>query len=506
MLFMEGSVEFQDFYKKHKGLAATVYDILSRDANVFFRVKENFKDVHNILLSRLRLPNDMEIRIEDVIFIIDNLPFSEKRINRLDGHFELKLPYVGKKSSSTLEAAFNRVDEEVLKTVWDRSFSRNTRNKSGTQSIIDTISKEIEAKDQALEKLVTAPSESFRPPQDTTFRVARLWNSWTPSFFDIPGGCYVILPPEGSRELKVESQVVVIDPGFGFLKVLRENWGIGIPEIDTVVVSHFHPDHVGGLFEYIALQHTYYKHMKRQAILYLNPTCKEVFGDLSPAIEARTIDENDEIAIIHNFQRYDGLREYITLKPFKTYHWELGHENKSLGFLVSIETRVEGTSRFVSSDYPNYRQIAILGDTAYSPKLAKKVYSADVLVFHLGSFKAKESEGAGKHLYARGLIDLMKACRTYIKESSHQQRRIVLISELGLEHSSWSDIKKYVNPITLPNLPSQVDDDRDYVELISEILREEARDWAEVFIVSRLDIRVVFGQSIQVWSGDNQLF
>ena len=88
--------------------------------------------------------------------------------------------------------------------------------------------------------------------EEHLFVVARRWNSWYPSFFNVPGGCYAVINPVCIKRKR--PRVVVIDPGFRFLKVLSDI-GITIKDIETCIITHNHPDHIGGVFEYIASRH-----------------------------------------------------------------------------------------------------------------------------------------------------------------------------------------------------------------------------------------------------------
>jgi ribonuclease BN (tRNA processing enzyme) len=490
--------EFWDFYQKHKGFVNVLYNALEEDADVYSAVKGDLQDLYTRVLSKFPFASTLRILIDDVIFTVEKLPFTEKKIDVSKGCFEVKLPYLNKRIHATWDLIFKNTDKEILGRIWDRLNATRLPTEEITQSNEDTIARVIQERNSALESLVTAPCEGFLAADDTIFLVARHWNSWAPSFFEVPGGCYAIIPPRASEgESNTKKKVIVIDPGFRFLKVLKENWRIGVPQIGSVIVSHFHPDHVGGLFEYIALQYTHYQQTGVKSTLYLNPTCRQVFGDLSPAIEVRTIDDGDEFAVIEDMQRNDGLLENVSAKAFRTHHWELGHENKSLGFIISIETRAKEPYKCPTSRYLGTKRVAILGDTAYSPDFAKRIYSSDVLVLHLGSFQMKESRGKAKHLYAKGLLDLLKDCGTWIRQSSREPRKKVLISELGLEHANSSYIKHCLGEATIKDIHLLLDDDSNYLEIITEFLNKEVKEWADVY-VETYGVKVHFGENVRV--------
>lgn len=86
----------------------------------------------------------------------------------------------------------------------------------------------------------------FKRVKEPLFVVARRWNSWYPSFFDAPGGAYAMVFPICKETRR--NRVAVVDPGFRFLKILRE-LGLSVQDLEACIVTHNHPDHMGGVFE-----------------------------------------------------------------------------------------------------------------------------------------------------------------------------------------------------------------------------------------------------------------
>ena len=262
------------------------------------------------------------------------------------------------------------------------------------------------------------------------FVVARRWNSWYPSFFNVPGGCYAVLCPV-CKSIK-RNRVIVIDPGFRFLEVLA-TLGISVKDIETCIVSHNHPDHIGGAFEYIVSRHA----ADKESNFICNPSAYALFKDFTQkGINLSVINSNQEL-ITCNIHSPSNC--CLTLESFDTEHKELGPQSDSKGIIFNF------------NGYTNTRTLVILGDTSYDSKnhqhFIDKItdHETKVAVLHIGSAQLKKRIGG--HLYLEGLLAILNHIGKRLIENhrNNNDKLIILISEWGLEHASQKQLSK-INP------------------------------------------------------------
>ena len=93
--------------------------------------------------------------------------------------------------------------------------------------------------------------------------LAREWNSWYPSTFEVIGGCYLF---------NINQQIIIIDPGFNTLEVIRR-YELDVRLIRHIIVTHFHPDHCEHLIKLL----TQLKGRANNLTVYLNSTSFKQF-------------------------------------------------------------------------------------------------------------------------------------------------------------------------------------------------------------------------------------
>jgi DNA-binding response OmpR family regulator/ribonuclease BN (tRNA processing enzyme) len=294
----------------------------------------------------------------------------------------------------------------------------------------ETISKAVKERESFLtdnfkQSVLSATSTRYKKIQNPVFVVARRWNSWYPSYFNVPGGSYVIIMPEFNGK----NDVIIIDPGFKSLKVLSDLLKISIADISTCIISHNHPDHLGGIFEYLACRNT----LNEKSHLFCNPTTLEMF------ISHRSVEQIDEISI-NLLEDWDKTKfKKILLSGFRTSHNEIGPRNNPRA--IEIE--------FVQPNGHKYK-LVILGDTEYRKEFVDRLADQNVkiLVLHIGS--AQLNEGTGKHLYIEGTRKLLLGLNAALENIGVPEKHLlVLISEWGLEHASYDQLKE----IGIQNIP-----------------------------------------------------
>ncbi len=297
------------------------------------------------------------------------------------------------------------------------------------KSVSDTVKKREDFLNECFKKSIgPVTSIKYKKIKNPVFVVGRRWNSWYPSYFSVPGGAYVIVMPK----YKNKNEVIVIDPGFKSLKILSENLNISVADISTCIISHNHPDHIGGIFEYLACRNT----LNKKSHLFCNPTTLEMF------LNHRSIEQIDEISI-NLLEDWDKAKfSKILISGFKTSHNEIGPRNNPRA--IEIE--------FVLRPNEIKNKIVILGDTEFRPEYISLLAKSNIkiLVIHIGSAQLKE--GAGKHLYIQGTKDLLTGLNLELKKNDVGKKHLlVLISEWGLEHASSEQLGK----IGIKNIPDE---------------------------------------------------
>ncbi len=263
------------------------------------------------------------------------------------------------------------------------------------------------------------------------FIIARRWNSWYPSFFDVPGGCYAVTGPFQDTE---GTSCAVVDPGFKCLSVLSEI-GVSIHDIDTCVISHNHPDHVAGIFEVMASRHALGLTTKG----WCNRTTKEMFGDCSGfGLEMDELNPKIDSPLL-SYSSAQGEKRKVLVTGFPTAHREIGRSSASLGLILSCCIEDPKGDRLLGKG-------VILGDTEYNR--ANHESFIDLLtdegvrfvVLHIGSAQEKQREGG--HLYYPGLKRILADMEARLEKKRRISGKLpVLLSEWGLEHATASQIE-----------------------------------------------------------------
>lgn len=312
-----------------------------------------------------------------------------------------------------------------------------------------TIQKQCETHERFLKELVRGNYAYLRGylPGELSFSIARRWNSWYPSYFDVAGGCYVLIPADldpdnGNNKDDSRIGVVVIDPGFKFIDILRTNYQIEPQDISTVIVTHFHPDHMAGLLEYAMIMNT----SKQPGNLYLNETTFATFRTLESAFVTVNELHDGQIQEIMSYVTRDKRYVRVTIKAIGVHHNELGNKHRSLGLILET-TRAESKA-FDPNSSKRYR-IGILGDTdgneEYISDYVDNFYKVNILVLHLGTFSDAKLGRGGKHLYVEGVSSVLRRMQEKVKEA-RENKKIVVLSEFGLELADEGSLYRKLQP------------------------------------------------------------
>jgi CheY-like chemotaxis protein len=261
--------------------------------------------------------------------------------------------------------------------------------------------------------------------EEPLFIVGRRWNSWYPSFFDVPGGAYAIVCPKNSHG---ESPTAVIDPGFKFLNVFNK-LGISLSDISSCVISHNHPDHIGGIYEFITLRHV----LGKKTNIFCNNSTSEMLEKCDTFdIKNKMINENTIYDLL-KWKNPNGDEFLIKLRGFSTAHDEMGRHNNTLALKISSQ-----------------HDIVILGDTQYERRDHKSRFIPNIVshtiktvILHLGSSQLKIKTGG--HLYLTGLKKILQDMDSHLEEIGYHGKLLVLVSEWGLEHATEDQIGAICN-------------------------------------------------------------
>jgi len=264
--------------------------------------------------------------------------------------------------------------------------------------------------------------------------VGRRWNSWYPSFYDVEGGCYGIL---GVKGVDGDTPGTLIDPGFRALRVMDAS-DIPLGCLRNCIITHNHPDHAAGIFEYVAARHA----LGQQTSLFCAPPVLEMLKSLAGKNLDVTSFAADDVDIMPPYQAADKKRRRLRATPLPTAHLSVGPHQGTRGVILSSEELVRNAPHILAT-------CVLLGDTEYDSNLynpnsvfngiRKALQQPDVkvAVLHIGCSQLKI--GTGKHLYLRGLIDILKDIdhwRYTNVPNPTENRLLILISEWGLEHAT----------------------------------------------------------------------
>ena len=145
------------------------------------------------------------------------------------------------------------INENIKKT--DALLSKAIKDNEKIKKLTELI------KTSEIEKSIEETKESFtgfiqEDLHDTTNKglklvVLRKWNSYTPIIADNRN-----ISKGGGYFLKIDGKGIVIDPGFNFIDNFKSA-GYKFKEIDDILISHAHNDHVADLESILTLLHEY---------------------------------------------------------------------------------------------------------------------------------------------------------------------------------------------------------------------------------------------------------
>ncbi|KKN05374.1 hypothetical protein LCGC14_1088050 [marine sediment metagenome] len=274
-------------------------------------------------------------------------------------------------------------------------------------------------RESLLEKILESSYPIVPFPKKQNFLIlAREWNSWYPSSFQVSGGCYLF---------NLNREIIIIDPGFNTFDILiRNNFDIRL--IRHIFITHFHPDH----FESLTGLLTRLTSKDNKLKVYLNSTSFNQFQiysknftefiELKPKMLLKIVSDSG----YHDFD--------VNLKVTKAYHKEIGGSMNSIGLKFNLKNK------------DNNYNIGFMSDTDglidYIEEYYNEYKDCKIIIPHLGAIH-KEPIG-NKHLYYAGVKSFLEK----LKEKNY----IIFLGEFGLELGSNEDFLKGISHFISDNL------------------------------------------------------
>jgi len=337
-------------------------------------------------------------------------------------------------------------------------------------------------------------SHSMQKPAQKALHFVGLqrWNSLTPAQGRSVGGGYLIYRTDENGQVDLG---IAIDPGFDFVRNLFR-MGFSLMDIDIVLISHAHADHLWDFETMVQLLHELHGKekithrlnvimtlgiYKRLSHIIKNPKLRSFINPLVVDIR-KEIDHNFFLEMDkdnYNFKfkkekkkkstmRWQAIlplpgnqgKGEIEIKPTRAYHEDYTDISDSYGFIINIESDsldgkkalsfgYTGDTKWVDEDlYPSERE-----------DVASQYKKCDVLLFHIGSlidhkngnsFKnyGKKEDGKNQadkciklirkenHPYLMGTIRFLKKlgypCNNS-KTGPTKQKKLIFIGEFGEE-------------------------------------------------------------------------
>jgi ribonuclease BN (tRNA processing enzyme) len=320
------------------------------------------------------------------------------------------------------------------------------------------------------------------------------WNSSSPAKgFSVGGGCLLYhLNNKGSVDLGI-----AIDPGFDFVHNLFHS-GYSLDDIDIVVISHAHPDHIRDFESIVILLYELKKRSSRNKRIHVilslgaykrlehiveDPALRYFVEPYIVDIDREIVDKyfehlgkdqginfvfrsslrkeqtieaymffSERIKVILNDKEINEITEsklLVTIKPTRAYHTD-GTYSDSFGFLIKLEEQKQkplifgytGDTKWV---YPNIPDLPdILKKEERLIKDVTEQYSVcDTLLVHLGSLIKMEPE-EGKYLF-KNYDEKSDKCERLVRDENHPY----LIGLIRLLNSLSRGVKGKCKPLVL---------------------------------------------------------
>lgn len=297
--------------------------------------------------------------------------------------------------------------------------------------------KEMIQKNQAaLIRDLNIPRALERRVGANMLRTIHKWNSASPLFsrqVSQGGGYFLTL-----RNAQGKVKGVAIDPGYDFFSIFRD-LGLGIADIDAIIITHDHDDHtesVEGILSLLAKHNDHHEEKKTKVI--------DIFGSAGALLKfhgllsATDLFGNREINFkllvpgseIHEIEGESLAEKYgFTLRVIPAYHTERWtNQESSVGLILSTNIPAKDGKAL---------KIGITGDTRYEEGVGRNYAEVQVLLLNIGSIEKEEGKLLGQHLGMLGCINLLKEARL-------GKSLLAILTEFGEEFSGKREIISHI--------------------------------------------------------------
>lgn len=267
-------------------------------------------------------------------------------------------------------------------------------------------------------------------------RTIHKWNSASPLYSSgiSQGGGYFLTLRNARGELKG----IVIDPGYDFFNIFRD-LGLGIADIDAIIVTHDHDDHtesVEGILSLLAKYNDHNEQKKTKVIDIFGSAgvLLKFHGLLSATDPLGNREINFKLLVpgteINEIEGVSTLEKHgfsISVKP--AHHVERWtNQESAIGLVLSTN---------LPFGHGEKLKIGITGDTRYEIGIGKEYRDAQILLLNIGSVEKEEGKLLRQHLGMLGCINLLKEARL-------GKPLLAILTEFGEEFSGRREIISHI--------------------------------------------------------------
>lgn len=263
-------------------------------------------------------------------------------------------------------------------------------------------------------------------------RTIHKWNSASPLFssgISQGGGYFLTL-----RNSRGEIKGIAIDPGYDFFDIFRD-LGMGIADIDAIVITHDHDDHTESVEGILSLLAKYNDHNEQRKTKVMDIfgsagvllkfhgllSATDLFGNRE--INFKLLVPGSEITEVEGISLMEKYGFTVSVKPaHHTERWT--NQESSVGMVINTNIAHRNGERL---------KIGITGDTRYEVGIGREYRDVQVLLLNIGSVEKEEGKLLRQHLGMLGCINLLKEARL-------GKPLLAILTEFGEEFSGRREI------------------------------------------------------------------